>query len=312
MPHVMKKVAQVKAFRENSKSSQQFAATPWLFRETSIPAEYILIPKTSSERRQFFPLGFVKDVVVTNSTLYLGDATIFHFGILSSTMHNAWMRAVAGRLESRYRHSAAIVYNNFPWPFPTPTPNLATAPSATTQPPAAAPPWANPPAAGTPDAGGPDADTAAAGVPDSGAPAADALAVGVPGAGTASVGTGNLKPNQPLTLTDKAQAAIETAAQTVLDARAQFPTSSLADLYDPLTTPPALLKAHQKLDAAVDKAYEACGGPKTYKNDAERVAFLFELYQRQTSLLAVGKAAKVAHAAGGGRKKRTTEQGKTP
>jgi hypothetical protein len=71
----------------------------------------------------------------------------------------------------------------------------------------------------------------------------------------------------------------------VLDARAQFPGSSLADLYDPLTMPPALLKAHQKLDAAVDKAYEACGGKKSYKSDADRVAFLFERYQHLTSLL---------------------------
>ena len=81
------------------------------------------------------------------------------------------------------------------------------------------------------------------------------------------------------------QVAIENAAQGVLDARAQFPGSSLADLYDPLTMPPALLKAHQKLDAAVDKAYEACGGKKSYKSDAERVAFLFERYQQLTSLL---------------------------
>jgi hypothetical protein len=66
----------------------------------------------------------------------------------------------------------------------------------------------------------------------------------------------------------------------VLDARAQFPTSSLADLYDPLTMPPALLKAHQKLDAAVDKAYEACGGKKATKTMPRRVAFLFELYLR--------------------------------
>jgi hypothetical protein len=102
----------------------------------------------------------------------------------------------------------------------------------------------------------------------------------------------NLEQKQPLSLDLKAQAAIETAAQAVLDARAQFPTSSLADLYDPLTMPPALLKAHQKLDAAVDKAYEACGGKKTYKNDAERVAFLFELYQRLTGLLGGGKAKK--------------------
>jgi hypothetical protein len=102
----------------------------------------------------------------------------------------------------------------------------------------------------------------------------------------------NLEQKQPISLDLKAQAAIETAAQAVLDARAQFPTSSLADLYDPLTMPPALLKAHQKLDAAVDKAYEACGGKKAYKNDAERVAFLFELYQRLAGLLGGGKAKK--------------------
>ena len=86
-------------------------------------------------------------------------------------------------------------------------------------------------------------------------------------------------------LSDKHRTAIEQAAQGVLDARAQFASSSLADLYDPLTMPPALLKAHQKLDTAVDAAYQPSGGKKTYASDAERVAFLFELYQRITSLL---------------------------
>lgn len=99
-----------------------------------------------------------------------------------------------------------------------------------------------------------------------------------------------LEPNQPQTPTHKAQAAIEKAAQAVLDARAQFPGSSLADLYDPLTMPPALLKAHQKLDAAVDAAYALVGGKKTWKNDAERVAFLFERYQHLTSLLPAMKS----------------------
>ena len=79
--------------------------------------------------------------------------------------------------------------------------------------------------------------------------------------------------------------AIEQAAQWVLDARTQFASSSLADLYDPLTMPQALLKAHQKIDTAVDAAYQPSGGKKTYASDAERVAFLFELYQRITSLL---------------------------
>jgi hypothetical protein len=85
-------------------------------------------------------------------------------------------------------------------------------------------------------------------------------------------------------LSDKHHNAIEQAAQCVLDARAQFAGASLADLYDPLTMPPALLKAHQKLDAAVDAAYQPSGGKKSYASDAERVAFLFELYQRITSL----------------------------
>jgi hypothetical protein len=103
-------------------------------------------------------------------------------------------------------------------------------------------------------------------------------------------------PEQPKTESKKALAdvfiaksAIEIAAKTVLDERAKHQTgdnpASLADLYDPLTMPPALLKAHQKLDAAVDKAYESQGGKKTYKSDSERVAFLFDLYQRMTSLL---------------------------
>ena len=94
---------------------------------------------------------------------------------------------------------------------------------------------------------------------------------------------------------NKAQAAIETAAQAVLDARAQFPGSSLADLYDPLTMPPALVKAHQKLDAAVDAAYAQDAvhpGKKAYATDAERVAYLFELYQRLTSLLPTEKTKK--------------------
>lgn len=86
-------------------------------------------------------------------------------------------------------------------------------------------------------------------------------------------------------LGDKHRTAIEQAAQCVLDARAQFASSSLADLYDPLTMAPALLKAHQKLDTAVDAAYQSSGGKKSYASDAERVAFLFELYQRITSLL---------------------------
>lgn len=106
-------------------------------------------------------------------------------------MHNAWVRAVCGRLKSDFRYSAVIVYNNFLWPF-------------------------------------------------------------------CQQGSA---PNQPPESVDKARAAIEFAAQGVFGARAQFPGSSLHDLYDPLTMPPALLKGHQRLDAAVDKAYQLAGGP---------------------------------------------------
>ena len=217
MPHVMSLVDKVRLFRASSKSSQKFAQTPWLFRETKIPTKYLLIPKTSSERRYGFPLGFVQDVVVTNSALYMEGGGVFEFGVLASAMHNAWIRSVGGRLKSDCRYSASIVYNNFPWP------DLPR----------------------------------------------------------------NLEPNQATALIHKSQAAIEIEAQAVLDARAQFPGSSLADLYDPLTMPPALLKAHHKLDAAVDKAYQLCGGKKSYASDAERVAFLFERYQQLTSLLPV-------------------------
>ena len=180
MPHVMSLVADVKAFRLSSKSSQKFAERPWLFRETTIPDRFIMIPKTSSERRDYFPLGFAEFVVPTNSALYLDGAGLYHFGILCSTMHNAWMRATCGRLESRYRYSAKIVYNNFPWP------DLPGS-SATRDPAPIAP---------------------------------------------------SISPSQ------KKRAAIEAAAQVVLDARASFLDASLADLYDPLAMPPALSKAH--------------------------------------------------------------------
>ena len=157
-------------------------------------------------------MGFVKGSIATNSALYLDGGTISHFGILVSTMHNAWLQNVGGRLKSDFRYSAGIVYNNFPWPtLPKPA----------------------------------------------------------------------------------AQAPIETAAQNILDDRTKLQSgdhpATLADLYDPLTMPPELLKAHQKLDAAVDKAYEPNGRKKSYKSNAERVAFLFELYQKYTSLLPADK-----------------------
>ena len=226
MPQAMQRVQAVKTLRLASKSppTQRLAATPTRFHVENMPqAPYLVLPEVSSERRLFIPLGFEQPSTLCSNLVKIAPgATLFHFGILSSTMHNAWMRAVAGRLESRYRYSAAIVYNNFPWP-------------------------------------------------------------DLPG---------DSEPNQPLTPAQQAQAAIETAAQAVLDTRAQFAGSSLADLYDPLTMPPALLKAHHKLDAAVDKAYQLCGGKKSYASDAERVAFLFARYQQLTSLLPAAKTLK--------------------
>ncbi len=212
MPEVMKRVQAVKAMRLNSsdKQTQQDANTPAQFQKIRQPnSQYLLIPSVSSERRTYVPIGFIEaNTIVSNLVYALPDATLFHFGVMTSAMHNAFMRFTCGRLESRFRYSNTIVYNNYPWP-------------------------------------------------------------GFAGEA----------------LSDKHRQAIEQAAQCVLDARAQFAGASLADLYDPLTMPPALLKAHHKLDAAVDAAYVPSGGKKTYASDAERVAFLFELYQRITSLL---------------------------
>jgi hypothetical protein len=220
MTHVLKRVEGVRAMREASTKAATvaLASTPTLFGEIRQPKSkrYLAIPKVSSERRQFIPIGYLdNEVICGDKIFFVDDASLFTFGVLTSTMHNAWMRQTCGRLESRYSYSNTIVYNNFPWP----------------------------------------------------GFAGDALS-------------------------DKYRNAIEQAAQCVLDARAQFADSSLADLYDPLTMPPALLKAHQKLDAAVDAAYLNSGGKKAYASDAERVAFLFELYQRITSLLPAAAAKK--------------------
>ena len=219
MPLVMDRVQRVKTLRSAStrKATQDLAGTPSLFGEIRQPeTPYLLVPCHSSERREIIPIGFLSsEVIVGNANLCIPDAKLFDFGIITSRMHLAWVKYVCGRLESRYRYNAGIVYNNFPWP-------------------------------------------------------------GFAGEA----------------LSDKHRTTIEQAAQCVLDARAQFASSSLADLYDPLTMPPVLLKAHQKLDAAVDAAYRPSGGKKTYATDADRVAFLFDLYQRITSLLPVVKPSK--------------------
>ena len=219
MPEVMKRVQAVKAMRlaSSDKQTRLDAGTPTQFQKIRQPSsKYLLIPSVSSERRTYVPIGFLEaSTTVSNLVYALPNASLYHFGVMTSSMHNAFKRFTCGRLKSDFRYSNTIVYNNYPWP--------------------------------------------------------------------GFVGEA---------LSDKLRQAIEQAAQSVLDARAQFAGASLADLYDPLTMPPALLKAHQKLDAAVDAAYLPSGGKKVYASDAERVAFLFELYQRITSLLPVPAAKK--------------------
>lgn len=198
MPECLKRVDAVKQYRLASKSAptRKLADKPRRFHVENMPtSEYIVIPEVSSENRYYIPLGFLSpDILSSNLVKIIPNATFYHFGILTSSVHMAWTRAVAGRLKSDYRYSKDIVYNNFPWP---------------------------------------EAD-------------------------------------------GKQKATIEPLAQAVLDARALFPESSLADLYDPLTMPPELLKAHQKLDRAVMKLY----GFKANMAEAEVVAKLFERYQR--------------------------------
>jgi len=196
-PVIMEKVKKVKDWRSksNRKNTVELAKTPTLFAEIRQPeTPYLAIPTVCSEKRNYIPIMFLSPEIIASNQLYIvSNATLYHFGVLTSNIHMAWMRAVCGRLEMRYRYSSSIVYNTFPWPEPT----------------------------------------------------------------------------------DIQKQAIEHAAQGVLDARALYPESSLADLYDPLTMPPELTKAHNGLDRAVKAAY----GGKSFATEAERVADLMERYQ---------------------------------
>ena len=159
--------------------------------------EYIIVPSVSSEKRRYVPIGYVSpDIVVNNAVLFIPDAILYHFGILTSNVHMAWMRVVCGRLEMRYRYSKDIVYNNFPWPAITP----------------------------------------------------------------------------------EQEAEISRTAQAILDARNLYPDCSLADLYDEVTMPVELRRAHQANDKAVMKAY---GLPAT-TSESDTVAHLFQLYEELT------------------------------
>ena len=206
MPKVLERVQKVKEMRLNSSAegTRKLADRPHEFRETYNFDSYIIIPSTSSENRKYIPMGFMgKDDISTNANLIIPNATLYDFGILTSNVHMAWMRTVAGRLEMRYRYSAKIVYNNFPWP----------------------------------------------------------------------------------TVTEEQKQFIANTAQGILDARALYPDCSLAALYDELTMPVELRKAHQANDIAVMKAYgmiKKVDGKDTFLTESETVARLFEMYQELT------------------------------
>ena len=119
MPKVLERVKLCKISRENStdKSTRKLAETPHLFREQNNPKSFIAIPLVSSENRKYIPMDFLDDKIIAGSNIYIiPDANIYHFGVLTSNVHMAWMRLVAGRLKSDYRYSKDTLYNNFPWP----------------------------------------------------------------------------------------------------------------------------------------------------------------------------------------------------
>ncbi len=169
LPHIGAKIKEVQKTRlaSNRPTTNKLAAFASLFGENRQPiTDYLIFPEVSSERRIYVPVSFMdKDVITSNKNYTISDATLYHLGVLQSSMHISWFRHVGGRMKSDLSYSAGIVYNNYPWP--------------------------ENPSAGK-------------------------------------------------------KAAVEAAAQGVLNARAQFPQSSLADLYDPLTMPPALVKAHSQ------------------------------------------------------------------
>ena len=271
LPSVMARIEQTRRFRLASKAAatRKFAATPTQFCQIAQPkTRYLLVPGVSSERRQYIPIGFMSPEVIANNLVFVvPDAELFHLGVMSSAMHMAWVRYTCGRLKSDFRYSKDIVYNNFPWP------ELADVPSTV---------------------------RTERSCPQDGEVEVSPAHPSTPSAGAAYAQGERTREDQRIRLVEghKHRVAIERAAQAVLDARAAFPESTLADLYDPLSMPPVLVKAHQALDRAVDAAYlaaEKIAGRKPLRlgSDAERVAFLFERYQQLTSLLP-GKPARSA------------------
>ena len=201
MPLVKKRIENVREFRLKSTktATRKCADTPYLFQENRQPKDdvhFIVVPEVSSQNRRYVPMGFLDGhTIISNKLQIIVGTTMYHFGILNSNVHMAWMRAVCGRLKSDYDYSSKIVYNNFPWPTPT----------------------------------------------------------------------------------DVQRAKIEKTAQAILDARSKYPHASLADLYDELTMPPELRKAHQENDKAVMDAY---GFDWRHMSESDCVAALMKLYQQ--------------------------------
>ena len=201
LPLVLQRVEAVRASRLASKkeATRKDADTPTLFQCNRQPKEsYIIVPRHSSENRAYVPIGFMDaGTIVSDAVQVIPSAGLYHFGILTSSVHNAWMRAVCGRLKSDYRYAKEIVYNNFPWP----------------------------------------------------------------------------------TASEKDKAKIEATAEAILDARAKYPDSSLADLYDATAMPPDLRRAHSLNDAAVLRLY----GLPADAPEPTIVAHLMNLYKELTA-----------------------------
>lgn len=200
MPECMKRVEAVREYRLNSTSAgtRKIADNPTRFHVSNFPkGNYIVIPQVSSERRRYIPMGYMNETVLCSDKVrIMTEGTLYHFGVLESNIHMAWMRAICGRLKSDYSYTVNHVYNNFPWP----------------------------------------------------------------------------------SSTDEQKEKIKKTAQAILDARALYPNSSLADLYDPLTMPPELLKAHNANNRAVMDAY----GFSTKISETDCVAELMKMYQKLT------------------------------
>ena len=212
---VVERVKKCKESRESSIAAgiRKFAETPALFAQITQPTgvNYIIVPRVSSERRRYVPMGFLDSgTIVSDAVQIVPEATLYEFGILTSNVHMAWMRAVCGRLKSDYRYSKDVVYNNFPWP----------------------------------------------------------------------------------KLNDQQKSKIEHTAQAILDARALYPESCMAELYDEVLMPPELRKAHQDNDKAVMQAYGFTKDHPAFSSESACVAELMKMYQQKVQELEQQEATK--------------------